>query len=90
MRGSMNPMPFIGHPATKPTVSVVDVPKICVTKRIAAQMLGISLSTLYNLINKRTKRDPLKITPTSVGTIWVGEMERWAKESTEHGRGKAV
>ncbi len=61
---------------------------ICVTCADAAEMLGISPSTLRTKLVVPADGEPV-IAPIKLGgcrVIWVGELARWAEAATERGR----
>ncbi len=65
-----------------------DVPVICVTCADAAELLGISPSTLRTKLVVPANGEP-EIASIKLGgcrVIWVGELARWAEAATEHGR----
>lgn len=65
-----------------------DVPVICVTCADAAELLGISPSTLRTKLVVPANGEP-EIASIKLGgcrVIWVGELARWAEAATERGR----
>lgn len=65
-----------------------DVPVIAVTVADAAELLGISPSTLRTKLVVPANGEP-EIASIKLGgcrVIWVGELARWAEAATERGR----